>query len=81
MYNAGIYHRDISRHNLIIVRRAGSSVGEGYVIDFDCAASVSHLQEGKVRPIVCIEADGISEQLLTRNAGNSSLHGHIDSKK
>ncbi|KAL5522096.1 hypothetical protein ACEPAF_1953 [Sanghuangporus sanghuang] len=46
IYKADVFHRDISRHNLIIARKPDEPIGKGYVIDLDCAASVNHQRSG-----------------------------------
>ena len=54
-YKANVFHRDISRRNLVIDRQEGGPIGKGCVIDFDCAAFRNHTREAVAELTVGVE--------------------------
>ena len=76
IYEADVFHRDISRRNLVIFKGKNDEIGKGYIIDFDCAAFCDHTRCAVAELTVSIEDTSTSARILTKHSGNCAIHGN-----
>ena len=72
---ADVFHRDISRRNLVTDRQEVGSIGKGCVIDFDCAAFQNHKREAVAALTVSVWTALKKTRTFMKHSGDCAVYG------